>query len=675
MTRTKYILEGLNCSNCASKIEQRLIEEGRFNDVKIDLINMRLFVKSNDSNSINSRQYIQSVVDSIEKDVKVINEKEEIKVDNKIKDNIFHLIGIILFIISYFLKTNIYIYSISYLLLGYNVIIKAFKNVLSGNYFDENFLMSIATIGAFIIGEYKEAVAVMLFYNVGEFFQNIAVESSRKSIEKANAIRPNICTKKVFDKEILVSPNDVKIGDIIIVKPGEMVALDGEVVKGQAYLDTSAINGEFNRTSISKGDSVISGTIVEDSSIEIKVNVLQNDSTISRVVDLIEEASLHKTPTIRFITKFAKIYTPVVIIMAIIIALIPIVYSGVGFDKSIYRALIFLVISCPCALVLSVPLSYFMSIGRNSKSGIYLKSGEVIENLSKLKIAVFDKTGTLTKGELIVDSIISSNEDYYNKIAASILINSNHPVARAVVRYIKYPDYFKVKDFKENRGLGVEGIVDGIKYYIGSRKYAEGKLDIINKDASLYLFSDKIYAYYNLSDNIRKSALDTIKKLGEMSIPSLMLTGDSESNALKISRELGLKEFKSSLMPEDKLNELLKIKKDKTVLFVGDGINDAPVLKAADIGVSLGTIGSDIALEASDMVIMNDDLSKIIESIDISKFTIFILKQNIIFILFTKVLFLIMGAFGFASMWMAIFADVGVTIIAVLNSIRIFSKK
>ena len=581
--------------------------------------------------------------------------------------------------------TQIVLYIISYLIVGFEVVKEAVMNILHGEFFDENFLMSIATIGAFVIGEFPEAVAVMLFYQVGEYFQSYAVKKSRKSIASLMDIRPDYANLKINGNIEKKSPEEVKIGDTIVVKPGEKVPLDGIVIEGNSMLETSALTGESVPREIKVNDNILSGCINLNGVLEVRVEKEFGESTVSKILDLVENAINKKAKTENFITKFSKYYTPIVVFLALMIAFIPPITTKTGMLDWVYRALTFLVVSCPCALVISVPLSFFSGIGSASKKGILVKGSNYLELLSKTEIAVFDKTGTLTKGVFDVQEI--KNEEGISaeellELSAYCESYSNHPISISIQKaYGKDIDKKRIIDSKELAGKGMISIIDQKEVACGNIKLME-ELNLKNITqvdgigTVVYVAINKQYAGYILiSDKIKEDAPKAIQELKKAGVrKTVMLTGDNKEVAEKVNQELKLDAVYSELLPVDKVNkveELLKNKKEEAKLaFIGDGINDAPVLARADIGIAMGGLGSDAAIEAADIVIMTDEPSKITTAMKISRKTLKIVYQNISFALIVKIGVLILSAFGLASMWSAVFADVGVTVLAVLNSFR-----
>ena len=580
---------------------------------------------------------------------------------------------------------QIVLYVLSYLIVGFEVVKKAVINIFHGEFFDENFLMSIATIGAFAIKEFPEAVAVMLFYQVGEYFQSYAVRKSRKSIASLMDIRPDYANVKMDGKLEKKSPEEVKIGDTIVVKPGEKVPLDGIVVEGTSMLDTAALTGESVPREVNINDKILSGCINLNGVLEVKVEKEFEESTVSKILDLVENATNKKAKTENFITKFSKYYTPIVVFLALIIAFIPPIVTKTDMLDWVYRALTFLVVSCPCALVISVPLSFFSGIGAASKKGILVKGSNYLELLSKTEIAVFDKTGTLTEGVFDVQKIVNKNnieKEELLELAAYCESYSNHPISLSIQKtYGKEIDKKRIIESNEVAGKGIISKIDEKQVACGNIKLMkELNLENVNPveemGTVIYVAIDRQYAGYILiSDKIKEDSRKAIQELKQAGVKkTVMLTGDNRDVAEKVNQELKLDEVYSELLPVDKVNkleELLKNKNEEAKLaFIGDGINDAPVLARADIGIAMGGLGSDAAIEAADIVIMTDEPSKIATAMKISRKTLKIVYQNISFALIVKIGVLILSAFGLTSMWAAVFADVGVTVLAVLNSFR-----
>ena len=606
----------------------------------------------------------------------------------KKKKEVIIIISAILFAIALFVKMNqtlqLILMLVAYILLGKDTVLKAVKNVEKGDFFDENFLMTIATLGAIIIGEYPEAVAVMLFYEIGELFQSYAINKSRKSIADMMDIKPEYANVIRDNKSQKVDPDEVKIDEIIEIKPGERVPLDAIIVKGETTLDTSALTGESVPVEVREGATILSGCININALILAKVTKEYFDSTVNKVLDLVENAASKKSTSERLITRFAKIYTPIVIGLAVLLAIFPPIISGeYNFRVWIFRALSFLVVSCPCAFVISIPLSFFSGIGAASRAGVLIKGGNYLEALSKVDTVVLDKTGTLTKGVFNVQKVIvidkNIKEDEFISLVAMAESGSNHPISKSIQKYYnKEIDTNSINSIKEISGKGIEAVINNKKILVGNEKLIDVPNDIIINDIGTILYveiENKFAGYIVISDEIKKDAKKAIKGLKDIGIKkSVMLTGDVEKVAKKVGEELGLDEIYSNLLPQDKVSKFEDIIKNKNskgnVVFIGDGINDAPVLARADVGIAMGAMGSDAAIEAADVVIMTDEPSKIVTAIKSSKKTMKIAMQNIILAFGVKAIALILSALGIADMWMAVFADTGVTILAVLNSFR-----
>ena len=584
---------------------------------------------------------------------------------------------------------QIALFIISYIIVGGDVVKRAVKNIFKGQVFDENFLMSIATIGAFFIGEYPEGVAVMLFYQVGELFQSYAVGKSRKSIASLMDIRPDYANVKKGDELVKVDPDEVQIGDIIVIKAGEKIPLDGKVIEGSSMIDTSALTGESVPREVEVGSDILSGCININGVITVEVTKEFGESTVSKILDLVENASSKKSNSEQFITKFARYYTPVVVIIAVFLAIIPpLVIDGATFSDWIYRALAFLVVSCPCALVISIPLSFFGGIGGASKKGVLVKGSNYLEALAETEIVVFDKTGTLTKGVFNVQEIHPEgvSKEELLELTAHAESYSNHPISLSLKRaYSKEIDNGRISDVEEISGHGVIATVDGKKVMAGNIKLMK-MMDIPYFKGELIgtivhvAVNNKYIGYIVIADEVKEDSAQAIKELKAANIKqTVMLTGDNKSIGSKVAKELGLDKVYAELLPADKVEKLEELFSQKSkkgkLAFVGDGINDAPVLARADIGIAMGGLGSDAAIEAADVVIMTDEPSKIATTMKISKKTLKIAHQNIVFAIGIKIIVLILSAFGIATMWAAIFADVGVTIIAVLNAFRALNVK
>ena len=719
----KLELKGLDCANCANKIENKAsklegVKEAILNFTTTTL-NVEIKEGYNKKDTINE---IKKIVLNLEPNVvveeiytnkntkannsicndnkcKVNNDTSEIKAmsgstDNKllfyIKDNLRLIIGIVAYVIALIFKgdgnlLSIILFATSYLIIGGDVVLTAIKNIARGEIFDENFLMSIATIGAFFIGEYPEAVAVMLFYQVGEMFQGYAVNKSRKSISSLMNIRADYANVLRDNKEIKVSPEDVYIDEIIIVKPGERIPLDGVVIEGTSFIDTAALTGESVPREIKEGNEILSGAINTNGVLKVKVNKEYGESTVARILELVENASNKKAPTEKFITKFAKVYTPIVVIVAIVVAIIPpLILKDATFSEWIYKALSILVVSCPCALVVSIPLGFFSGIGAASKKGILVKGGNYLEALKESEVVVFDKTGTLTKGVFKVTEINTENisESELLEITAIGESHSNHPIAKSIIQaYGKDINKEEIKNYKEISGYGIEASIRDNNVLIGNSKLMKSyNINYEEKKSIGTIVHVAINGLYKgnivISDEIKENVKEALKSLKSAGIKkTVMLTGDNKLVAEELAKNIGIDEVYSELLPGDKVGkveELLNRSDTKgKVVFVGDGINDAPVLARADIGVAMGGVGSDAAIEAADVVLMQDNIYSLVDSIQVSKRTSKILWQNIIFSLGVKIAVMILVILGLTNMWAAVFADVGVTLIAVLNSMRI----
>lgn len=603
------------------------------------------------------------------------------------------IIGALVFVVALIAPLsgyiNLAIFLLAYFIIGGDVLIRAIKNIAHGQIFDENFLMCIATVGAFFVGEYPEGVAVMLFYQVGELFQDFAVDRSRKSIAELMDIRPDYANVKRNGELITVDPEEVSIDEIIVVKAGEKIPLDGKVIEGYSMVDTSALTGESVPRELSIGSEVLSGCINLNGVLTIQVVKEFGESTVAKILDLVENASNKKAKAENFITKFARYYTPVVVIVAAFLAIVPpLVLPGATFSDWIYRALIFLVVSCPCALVISIPLGFFGGIGGASKSGILVKGSNYLEALAAAEIVVFDKTGTLTKGTFLVTELhpVGISAEELLKLTAYAESYSNHPISQSLKKaYAREIDNARITDVEEITGYGVKSSVDGKNIFAGNVKLMQ-KIGVAY-DTTFKLgtvvhvaINNKYAGYIVISDEIKEDSATAIEKLKTCKISrTIMLTGDTKVVGEKVASQLGLDEVYTELLPGDKVakvEELLAKKSSKgKLVFVGDGINDAPVLSRADIGIAMGGLGSDAAIEAADVVIMNDEVSKIATAISISRKTLRIVKQNIVFALGIKAIVLIMAAFGVANMWEAVFSDVGVSVIAILNSARALNVK
>lgn len=613
------------------------------------------------------------------------------------KKLIFILVALVLFVGAFLCPAGLQeelpilqtiLFVLAYLLVGFEVLKKAFRNLLKGHVFDENFLMSVATLGAFGIGELEEAVAVMLFYQVGEFFQSYAVDKSRKSVAALMDIRPDYANVYRNGEIVKVNPDDVNIGEMILVKPGEKVPLDCTVVAGDGMLNTLALTGEATPRHVGENNSVLSGSISIDGTLKLKVDKEFGESTVSKILELVENASSRKSKSENFISKFARYYTPIVVGIAVLLAFVPPLFLGWDtFSIWIYRALSFLVVSCPCALVISIPLSFFAGIGASAKCGILIKGSNYLEALSKTKMIVCDKTGTLTEGVFQVQEVdaIGYSDAELLKFAAYAEYYSNHPISLSLRNaYGKDIDEVRITKNKEFSGKGVESIVDGKKVLVGNEKLMTEKKISITKNEKMgtivYVAIDgKFAGSIVIADKIKEDAYVAMKRFRDYSIDVVMLTGDRENISQSVANELGITRYHSELLPQQKVELTQKYmnekEEDEKLVFIGDGINDAPVLAYADIGCSMGGLGSDAAIEAADVVIMTDQPSLVADAISISRKTMRIVKENIVFAIAVKVLVLLLSAIGVASMWAAVFADVGVSVIAILNALRILRIK
>ncbi len=570
----------------------------------------------------------------------------------------------------------------AYVIVGYGPIIKAAKNISHGQIFDENFLMAIATVGALALGEYDEAVAVMLFYQIGEFFEDYAVDKSRKSVAALMDIRPDFAVVLKDGKEETVDPYDVNIGDTVLVKPGEKIPLDGTVIEGNSSVDTSSLTGEALPKDVEAGDEVISGCINLSGVIKIKVTSMFEESTVSKILEMVENASSRKAPVENFITKFAKYYTPVVVFSAVALAIIPpLVIADATFSTWIYRALLFLVVSCPCALVISIPMSFFSGIGAASARGVLVKGGNYLQILSKVNTVIFDKTGTLTTGKFKVDKICGDNPDELLALAAACEQYSNHPIAVSIKEAYK-GDIYTADDVQEIAGRGIKATIDGKEVYAGNAKLMHelniSNLPEVTGTTLVHLaYSDKYLGYISVTDTIKEDTAEGLKALKDIGVTDLvMLTGDNRETAEKVAEQAGITEVHANLLPENKVEIAEQIiDKGRITAFVGDGVNDAPVLARVDAGIAMGGLGSAAAMEAADVVIMDDNPKKISLAIRIGRKTVRLAKENIWFALIIKLLVLVLGALGLVNMWAAVFADVGVAVIAIANSMRALRVK
>ena len=686
-------LEGLNCANCARKIEEKVgkmegLKESNLNFTTTTL-NVKLERKVKEEHAINE---IKKIVEALEPHVKVekkVSGKTNVqRAKFEVKPTL--IIGTILYLIAVIGDFKgalaLILFVASYLLIGGKVVLTAIKNIARGQLFDENFLMTVATIGAFSISEYPEAVAVMLFYEIGETIQGYAVNKSRSSISSLMDIRADYANIIIDGKEKKVSPETVKVEDIILVKPGEKIPLDGIVVEGESFVDTSALTGESVPRKIAVNDEILSGGINTNGVLKVKVTKKFGESTVSRILEMVENAANKKANTEKFITKFAKVYTPIVVALAILIAVVPSIFiKDALFSTWLYRALVFLVVSCPCALVVSVPLGFFAGIGGASKKGVLVKGSNYLELLKDLETVVFDKTGTLTEGVFTVTEINTNNiqKEKLIEVAAMAESFSNHPIAISIIKeYGKEIDKEVIEEYEEIAGHGIKAVINNEEILIGNAKLMNQFNISYNEVDSI---GTVVYCAINgefkgsivISDKIKENAAEALINLKAAGVKkTVMLTGDNKKTAEKVGEKVNIDEVHSELLPLGKVKEVEKLlkasNKNGRLAFVGDGVNDAPVLARADIGIAMGGIGSDAAIEAADVVLMKDDINALVDAINVSKKTNKILWQNIIFALGVKVIVMVLGTFGIANMWTAVFADVGVTIIAIINSTRCF---
>lgn len=721
--RHEWILEGIDCANCANKIENGVSKIAGVTNSNANYMTKTLSFDVDEQKEESILPIIKLKINRLEPDVTLLSKSDKLPIgknglpmdENK---EISHLeephhshehshevtdiktimsrlvISLMVLLVANFIPMNemfsLGLFVIAYLVAGYDVIWRAIKNIFNGQLFDENFLMTIATISAFYIQEYPEAVAVMLFYQVGEIFQGVAVNRSRRSIADLMDIRPDYANLKLADGNTKsVAPDTIRVGDTIVIRPGEKVPLDGKIITGISSMDTSALTGESVPRSVTAKDSVLSGFINKNGLIEVEVEKLFSESTVTKILDLVENASSRKAPTENFITKFARYYTPAVVIMALILAIIPpLVFPGATFNEWIYRASIFLVISCPCALVVSIPVGFFGGIGSASQKGILVKGSNFLEGLNDIKYVIMDKTGTLTKGKFEITDI--QPENGWNKhqlleLAAYAETHSSHPIAESIKeKYEEKIDENRITEYNDISGHGIQVKVDGKEVLAGNAKLMQ-EFNISFRESKeigtiIYLAVAKKYAGHILiADAIKEDAAAGIALMKEKGVEHvIMLTGDSKAVGEAVAKKLGIDEFYSELLPQDKVEKMEEIMARKgpkeKVAFVGDGINDTPVLARSDIGIAMGGLGSDAAIEAADIVIMDDKPSKIGTVMQVAKDTRIIVWQNIVLALAVKGFFLILGAFGFATMWEAVFADVGVTVIAILNAMRVLKK-
>lgn len=679
LKKYKYRLNNLDCANCANKIEERLKKENNLSDVVVNFSSLTLSFMSNDDVKIED---ISNIVTKIEPEVVVTKIDEESKETKKNYNLIRLIIGIIIALLGLYVNFNneiinkILIIS-SYVILLYRTFKVAFKMLIKSHTINENALITISAIGAYFVDKQMEGLMVITLYEIGKILEEKAVNNSRNSIKDLMNIKQDFANKVVGDKTKVINVEDVKINDILIIKKGEKIPVDGIVIEGETKLNLFSLTGESDLVNKKENDEVLSGSINEEKVIKIKATKLFNDSTVSKILSLIEDATDKKSKTETFVAKMAKYYTPIVLIISVITFICFILFTDLTTYESIYRALVFLVISCPCAIAISVPLSYFTGIGVSSKNGILVKGSNYLDLLSRVNKIVFDKTGTLTSGTFKVTSFnlldSSYSEDYILKLYALGENLSNHPIAKSIMNYVNIDVNEKVKNHKEIEGLGVSYTYDDKKIKIGNNKMFD-----IKDDGSLNIYlsiDDKIVSSLTINDGIKEGVENTLNELSKKGIETYMFTGDSKGNALSISEKLNIDKVYYELLPTEKYEKLEELLNDKDVVaFIGDGINDAPSLKRADIGISMGSIGSSSAIEASDIVIMDDDISKINKAISISNKVKRIIKENLVFSIGVKILILVLSVIEIANMWQAVFADVGVTIISILNTLRIMKK-
>ena len=701
LMKKELMLNGLTCAHCASVIDEKVKHIDGVKNSNLNFTNKKLSVEIDCDNEEKIIKNIIDIINDTEPGLDIqIEGQREIKEDktqksikNNEKLNLLKIIaGVIVFIFAFYEeiagrenKYSLLIFLVAYLLVGSDVLYKALRNITKGRIFDENFLMSVATIGAIAIGEPSEAVGVMLFYKIGEYLQELAVGKSRKSISELMQIRPDMANLKLGNTIKVVNPEDVNIGDYIIVKPGEKVPLDGVVIEGSSMMDTSALTGESVLRTVKKGDNLLSGFINKNALLTVQVTKDFSESTASKILDMVENASSKKSKTENFISVFSRYYTPIVVGLALLIAILPPIFmQGATFSEWIHRGLIFLVVSCPCALVLSIPLSYFSGIGVASKQGVLIKGSNYLEALRYVDTVVFDKTGTITEGVFDVVKVkpINISEDELIKFASIAEVNSNHPIAKSILNYYnKEIDLNKIEEYEEIAAHGIRVKYENNIILAGNEKLMASNNIKIEKSTDVgtvvYIaINNEFKGYIVIADKIKTDSEEAIRLIKEQGIKeTVMLTGDNKEVANSVAKKLKLDKVFSNLLPNEKVEKIEELYKNRTekekIAFVGDGINDAPVLARVDVGIAMGGLGSDAAIEAADVVIMTDEPSKIAQGIKISKKTYKIVWQNIIFALGIKIIVMILGATGLASMWEAVFADVGVALIAVLNAMRI----
>ena len=673
----KYNIKNLDCANCAKKIEETLNKDKNIKSASVNFAKQTVTVETNISDPFN---YVKDIVEKIEPDA--ILSKEEIK-ETKNKDIYRILLGAFLGVLGIIIKTPKYLSMIlillAYIILLYRTLTTAIKQ-LKNKTINENFLVTISTIGAYLLGETHEGLMVIFLYEIGKMLESKAVNKSRNSVAELMNIKEETSNLKDNNKIKVVPTTEIKVGDIIVVKEGERVPLDGIVVKGETMLDTSALTGESLPISVSTGDNVLSGSINKGGILEIKVSSIYKDSTVNKILELVENATERKTKVETIVSKYSSKYTIGVMIIAILTALFLPLFTNMTYTDSIYKGLTILVISCPCAIAISIPLSYFSGIGAASKEGILIKGSNYLDSIKDIKEIVFDKTGTITTGEFYISKINIHDKKYTEDQIMEIFAGgeslSNHPIAKSVLKnYTKEINHEDIKDYKEVSGKGIEFTYKKDKVRIGNAKFCKVK----EENSNIYLMiNNSIVADLEIKDEIKKDTIKTIQKLKNMNINIHMFTGDTKEKATEIAQQVGIDNINYSMLPSDKytyLEEIIKKKTEKSIVsFVGDGINDAPVLKLSDLGISMGSLGTDSAIEASDVVIMNDNLEKIVTAINISKKTNKIIKENLIFALGVKLLVLVLTLIGLSTMLEAVFADVGVTVLCILNTLRLLKN-
>jgi len=673
----KYNIKNLDCANCAKKIEETLNKDKNIKSASVNFAKQTVTVETNISDPFN---YVKDIVEKIEPDA--ILSKEEIK-ETKNKDIYRILLGAFLGILGIIIKAPKYLSMIlillAYIILLYRTLTTAIKQ-LRNKTINENFLVTISTIGAYLLGETHEGLMVIFLYEIGKMLESKAVNKSRNSVAELMNIKEETSNLKDNNKIKVVPTTEIKVGDIIVVKEGERVPLDGIVVKGETMLDTSALTGESLPVSVSTGDNVLSGSINKGGILEIKVSSIYKDSTVNKILELVENATERKTKVETIVSKYSSKYTIGVIIIAILTALFLPLFTNMTYTDSIYKGLTILVISCPCAIAISIPLSYFSGIGAASKEGILIKGSNYLDSIKDIKEIVFDKTGTITTGEFYISKINIHDKKYTEDQIMEIFAGgeslSNHPIAKSVLKnYTKEINHEDIKDYKEVSGKGIEFTYKKDKVRIGNAKFCKNK----EENSNIYLMiNNSIVADLEIKDEIKKDVVNTMQELKKMNINIHMFTGDTKEKATEIAQQVGIDNINYSMLPSDKytyLEEIIKKKTEKSIVsFVGDGINDAPVLKLSDLGISMGSLGTDSAIEASDVVIMNDNLEKIVTAINISKKTNKIIKENLIFALGVKLLVLVLTLIGLSTMLEAVFADVGVTVLCILNTLRLLKK-